>query len=52
MCCDDVLHLCDAMRAFTAQVSVESVSCISIKYELSMLDNISVFRGSVFAAQV
>ena len=37
---------------FAAQVSVESVSCISIRYEISMLENIVVFQASVFAAQV
>ena len=37
---------------FTAQVSVESVCCICIRYEISMLDNIVVFQASVFAAQV
>ena len=41
-----MLHVGDAMREFTAQVSVESAFCIiSMKYEISMPDNISVFRG-------
>ena len=33
-------------------MSVESVTRISIRYEISMLDNIFVFQASVFAAQV
>ena len=36
---------------FTAQVLVEIVFCISIKYEISMLDSICVFQANVFAAQ-
>ena len=49
MCCDDVVHLCDVMRA---QASVESDDCISIRYVFSMIDHIFVFQASVFAAQV
>ena len=37
---------------FAAQVSVESVYCISIRYDISMLENNVVFQASVFAAQV
>ena len=43
--------MCDA-SVFAAQALVESVVCISIRYVISMLDNIFVFQASVFAAQV
>ena len=52
MCCDDVLHLCDAMRAFSLhRCRSRAFFSISIKYDISMFDNIRVFQASVFAAQ-
>ena len=43
--------VCCHASDFAAQVSAESVDCISIRYEISMLDNIFVFQAIVFAAQ-
>ena len=44
--------VCCHASVFAAQVKVESDVCISIRYVISMLDNIFVFQAGVFAAPV
>ena len=50
-CEDDVLHLCDAITAFSMLRRRSRAICAFLRYEISMLDNIFAFHANVLDAQ-